>query len=72
MNIGEEPVIVLYWNDGPPNEQIIVNIHSNLEVSLDQNNSSQGTEIKEEVIVHRTSNREKKLPVIRNNDIYAN
>jgi predicted GIY-YIG superfamily endonuclease len=49
-----------------------VNIHSNLEVSLDQNNNSQGTAIEEEVIVRRTSNREKEFLITRNNDIYAN
>jgi hypothetical protein len=67
-NIIEELVIVLNWNDGPTDEQITVNIHSNLEVLLDQNNNSQGTAIEEEVTVCRTSNREKKVPVTRNND----
>jgi hemerythrin len=51
MNTREETVLVLNWNDGPTDEQITVNIHSDLEVSLDQNNDSQWTAIEEEVIV---------------------
>jgi 23S rRNA pseudoU1915 N3-methylase RlmH len=66
-NIRHELVIVLNWNDGPTDEQITADIHSKLEVSLNQNNNSQGTAIEEEVIVSRTSNRDKKAPVTRNN-----
>jgi archaellum biogenesis ATPase FlaH len=56
----EEPVVILTWNDGPTDEQITVDIHSKLEISLNQNNNSQGNETEKEAIVCRTSNRERK------------
>jgi hypothetical protein len=67
-NTSEEPVIILTWNNGLTHVQIAVEVHAKLEISLNQNNNSQGKETEKEAIVSRTSDREKKGPVTRNND----
>jgi hypothetical protein len=66
-NISQEPVVILNWNYGPTDEQITVDIHSILEVSLNQNNKSRDCSRRGDCMKNF---REKKVPITRNNDLF--
>jgi archaellum biogenesis ATPase FlaH len=71
-NTREEIVIILTWNDGPTYKQITVDIHSKSEISLNQNNESQGNETEKEAIVHKHQIERKKYQSLEIMICYGN
>lgn len=65
-NNRDEPVIILNWKDESTDKQNTVNVHPEVEVSPNRNNYSHG-DVTAKEIVRRTSNRQKKVPITRNN-----
>jgi hypothetical protein len=67
-NNRDVPVIALNWKDESKDKQNTVNVHTKSMILPDLNNSRQSDETHKEIVVCRTSNTLKKLPVTRNND----
>jgi hypothetical protein len=62
------PEIALNWKDKSEEKQNTVIVHTKPKISPDRDNSSQTDATHKESAVCRTSNRQKKVPITRNND----
>jgi len=67
-NNRDVPATALNWKDESTDIQNTVNVHTKSKISPVQNNNGQADETHNETVVCRTSNRQKRVPITRNND----